>query len=94
MEHINFHEVNDNASKDDYTYIAHSYISSEGASEKDIDSDTLLATLTNSSSGVFEIVPSCFCLAEFACCAARLAGGWRALKEASCMLAATMAGEK
>ena len=61
MEHINFHEVNDNASKDDYTYIAHSYISSEDASEKDIDSDTLLATLTNSSSGVFEFLRSvCF----------------------------------
>ena len=41
MEHINFHEVNDNASKDDYTYIAHSYISSEDASEKDYPSGTL-----------------------------------------------------
>jgi hypothetical protein len=40
MEHINFHEVNDNASKDDYTYIAHSDMSSEDASERDIDSDT------------------------------------------------------
>ena len=26
MEHINFHEVNDNASKDDYTYIAHNKV--------------------------------------------------------------------
>ena len=43
MEHINFHEVNDNASKDDYTYIAHSDMSSEDASEKDIDSDAVLA---------------------------------------------------